>query len=319
VAFSNPITGGQGGLIRPSIKSPNFVHNVSGWTIDRNGNAEFNNGTFRGTITASTFQGTDFTINSAGYFLYNGAPAAGNLAFSIAQASGTDAFGNVYVAGVTGYFADGRTAYKLSANQAGVITALADNANPQSVGFFGNSMVTALGADITANASVTALSTPDADGRLRISSATAGAIVYTMNHLQSHGSFGAWVPDSATWQVFGVGGAPAYKADWSGATSFHGLGGIQKLQARITAEDELRLYGLATAAAGAGTTIATLAAGYFSATSTLFGECMIATAAGVESRAVFAIDTTGNILLPVAAVTGDVYGFNCTVPLGNVA
>jgi hypothetical protein len=42
-------------------------------------------------------------INSAGNFVYSGAPAAGNLAASLAPASGTDIFGNNYLAGVASY------------------------------------------------------------------------------------------------------------------------------------------------------------------------------------------------------------------------
>lgn len=96
VAFSNEITGGQGALVRPAIKSPNFVTGVSGWTIDRDGSAEFNNLSIRG-----TFNGTDFVINAAGAFFYSGAPATGNLIASIASVDGTDAHGNPYLAGVT--------------------------------------------------------------------------------------------------------------------------------------------------------------------------------------------------------------------------
>lgn len=49
VAFSNPITGGQGALVRPAIKSPNFLTGVSGWSIKKDGSAEFNNVVIRGT------------------------------------------------------------------------------------------------------------------------------------------------------------------------------------------------------------------------------------------------------------------------------
>lgn len=100
MSFSNPITGGQGALIRPAIKSPNFLTGVSGWTINRDGSAEFNNGIFRGTVTASTFQGTDFVINSAGFFLYSGTPALGNLVYAVAATPGTDSFGNAYFGGL---------------------------------------------------------------------------------------------------------------------------------------------------------------------------------------------------------------------------
>jgi hypothetical protein len=42
-SFSNPITGSNGDLVYNQIQSPNFVHGVSGWRIQRNGSAEFQN------------------------------------------------------------------------------------------------------------------------------------------------------------------------------------------------------------------------------------------------------------------------------------
>jgi len=51
--FRNPIIGGRSILIREAIKSPNYVPGVAGWTINRDGSAEFSNVTIRGaTITA---------------------------------------------------------------------------------------------------------------------------------------------------------------------------------------------------------------------------------------------------------------------------
>jgi hypothetical protein len=48
MSFSNPVVGGEDGeLIRPAIQSPNYVPGVSGWTINRDGSAEFNNVTIR--------------------------------------------------------------------------------------------------------------------------------------------------------------------------------------------------------------------------------------------------------------------------------
>lgn len=88
MSFSNPITGGQGALIRPAVKSPNFVTGVSGWTIRRDGSAEFNNVVIRNSIQAG-----------GAILLYNGTPAAGNLAISLAQSAGVDSFGNSYPAG----------------------------------------------------------------------------------------------------------------------------------------------------------------------------------------------------------------------------
>jgi hypothetical protein len=92
-------------LRRPAIQSPNFVTTVSGWTINADGSAEFNNLSIRG-----TFNGTDFIINSSGAFFYSSTPAAGNLIASIAPAAGTDASGNNYLAGSASYAATFATA-----------------------------------------------------------------------------------------------------------------------------------------------------------------------------------------------------------------
>jgi hypothetical protein len=46
----DPIAAGDGSLIFPALKSPNFVTTVSGWRISRNGDAEFNNAIIRGTL-----------------------------------------------------------------------------------------------------------------------------------------------------------------------------------------------------------------------------------------------------------------------------
>ncbi len=101
--FANPIIGGGGALVYPSIHSPNFITTISGWTIKKDGSAEFNNLTIRG-----SFLGTNFVINSLGAFFYSGAPATGNLIASIAGAAGADdGHGNAFRKGVTSYGAGG--------------------------------------------------------------------------------------------------------------------------------------------------------------------------------------------------------------------
>lgn len=102
----DPVLGGVV-LRRAAEQSPNYVAGVSGWTINADGTVEFNSGTFRGTVTAGTFAGTDFEINQSGAFFYNGTPAAGNLKFSIASSAGTDRFGNAYQNGFTAYYGGG--------------------------------------------------------------------------------------------------------------------------------------------------------------------------------------------------------------------
>jgi hypothetical protein len=63
--FTNEIAGGQGTLVRNWLQSQNFVTGVSGWQIQKNGNAEFNNGTFRGSITSGSNPGQHVVINDA--------------------------------------------------------------------------------------------------------------------------------------------------------------------------------------------------------------------------------------------------------------
>jgi len=92
-------------LMRAAIQSPNFVTGVSGWSINQNGSAEFNNITVR-----------NQTIIDGQAFFYLGTPGPGTLDASIADTAGTDQFGNAYLAGITTYSAAGVT------NQIGSVT-----------------------------------------------------------------------------------------------------------------------------------------------------------------------------------------------------
>lgn len=90
----------NGSLVLPSLHSPGFVHGVTGWSINKDDSAEFNNLTIRG-----TFIGTNWFINSSGEFFYTGTPAVGNL--SISHVPGTvnvsDGNGNIALPGDTVY------------------------------------------------------------------------------------------------------------------------------------------------------------------------------------------------------------------------
>jgi hypothetical protein len=90
--FGNAILGGASKLIRAAIQSPNYLAGVAGWTINKDGSVEFNNGTFRGTIV---FGGV------GQIFVYKGAPALNNLVAAISPSFGTDAYGNTYYPGLT--------------------------------------------------------------------------------------------------------------------------------------------------------------------------------------------------------------------------
>jgi hypothetical protein len=95
--FNNSILAGMGTLIRAMIQSPNYVAGVSGWTINKDGSAEFNNLTIRG-----TFFGSNFEVNSQGIFFYTSLPPTlGGLLIAIAPAAGVDSAGNSYAQGLT--------------------------------------------------------------------------------------------------------------------------------------------------------------------------------------------------------------------------
>ena len=105
--FNNPIIGGGGTLVYPAIKSPDFVDSVSGWEINKDGSAEFNNLEIRG-----TFIGTNWAISASGVFFYNGTPAANNLIMSFSNMlTGTDPYGNEFLSGLVTYALVGGTYY----------------------------------------------------------------------------------------------------------------------------------------------------------------------------------------------------------------
>lgn len=62
--FTNEVIGTNGVLIRNWLQSANYVAGVSGWQITKAGNAEFNNGTFRGSIEVGPNPGAHFVVNN---------------------------------------------------------------------------------------------------------------------------------------------------------------------------------------------------------------------------------------------------------------
>lgn len=89
--FGNPIVGGNT-LIRDDIQSQNYLAGAAGWIISKLGTAEFNQVTIRGALTVGGTQ-----------LYYNGTPALGNLIASISDSTGTDTYGNTYLAGISSY------------------------------------------------------------------------------------------------------------------------------------------------------------------------------------------------------------------------
>jgi hypothetical protein len=65
VPFTNPLVAGTT-LIRTAIHSPNYVQGVSGWTINKDGSAEFNNVTVRGALYVMGNNGSYVNIYTNG-------------------------------------------------------------------------------------------------------------------------------------------------------------------------------------------------------------------------------------------------------------
>lgn len=82
--FSNPIIGGGGGLVYPSIHSPDFKAGISGWNIARDGSAEFNDLSLRGTIN-----GTSFIVNKDGIFFYSGPLDSPGISYNTGATAGS--------------------------------------------------------------------------------------------------------------------------------------------------------------------------------------------------------------------------------------
>lgn len=74
MAFGNPVVGGTT-LIRQAIKSPNYVAGSAGWSINKDGSAEFNDLSARGDVTVGPSNGPQVVLET------QVSPAAGIIAF----------------------------------------------------------------------------------------------------------------------------------------------------------------------------------------------------------------------------------------------
>lgn len=86
--FSNPVAGSSGTLVRNQLQSQNFVTGISGWAIFKNGNVEFNGGTFRSTLIVGTVPGQHIIVDPVtdAILVYN---ASNQLIASITPTSQT--------------------------------------------------------------------------------------------------------------------------------------------------------------------------------------------------------------------------------------
>lgn len=109
--FANPIIGGSGALVYPSIHSPGFASGLIGWSIRKDGSAEFNNITIRGATIES---------GHGGVFVYDGVPMLGNSPILTIVSPGVtvDPYGNAVNAVLNiGPLNGGHTGFDLSGKQ----------------------------------------------------------------------------------------------------------------------------------------------------------------------------------------------------------
>lgn len=349
MAFSNEITGGQGTLVRPAIKSPDYSPGISGWSINKDGSAEFNNLTFRG-----TFRGNGVIINAAGFFLYSGTPAAGNMIGSWAPADGTDEFGNPYVAGLSLYDADQNLNNFLGGpdnaiwNQAGFpdgewvamtvgnfvmgVGSPTDGINLGTAGLLG---VLGVGfGSVWQSPSDPPGGTYTENAFVRLMAGTPGGGQGTVNEPVMQMDGGISVQDAVvkytstfdipSWRnVPEVWHTPVYGTNWLGSTTFNTSTNWGTLQYRKDAQDNLHICGAFKANTTApGATVFNLPAGYRPLKQ--WGVFCQRNNAGTLSSGNLAVSPSGNVILLTAtglAVTAsnEFLVPGGIIPLGNIA
>lgn len=234
IIFDNPVTAGTV-LVRQAIQSPDYSAGVSGWTVNIDGSAEFNNLTIRG-----TFFGTNYIFNSSGAFFYSGTPAAGNLIASIAAVGGNDSFGNAYVNGFAVYYMDGRTAASMAPSNslanAGTITSYSDDPTPAAASLFNGTLVVAGTPVVNSFQSMMQVlfNTSEVDFQFFDAASNDSNMVLK----PTANGYIAWKGGTfASWRN------PAYNTNWLTSTTFNGSTGNQALRYKNDAEDNFVIEG----------------------------------------------------------------------------
>lgn len=297
-------------LIRQAIRSQNYVSGVSGWSINSNGSAEFNNITVRNGTTVS---GTSL--------YYNGTPASGNLVASISSTAGIDTFGNQYLAGSCVYDTTNQIFAQLNAGSQifGTMTAGVPNTS------------TAASIKSSTSSGVVQFNSPNTP------SLTERAVMNLMC-----GSPGATLPqfNEPAVQIYDVTGSsiasllisgavirtdlfgsallwnsPSFGTGWSPGPAG---GTVQGLTYRKTAEDYLFVNGSMHATSTTPASVAfTIPAGYRPKITQRMA--CVQNNANTASIHFLEINSNGNCsVIPNLTAASDVY-INTIVPLGNVS
>lgn len=291
-------------LVLPAFQSPNYVAGSAGWAVFIDGSCEFNNGTFRGTIVVGPSTGKRIVIDSAAgtITMYN---AGGNItgqwsatgqSLTIQDSAGTELLSlNVDSLGAPGL-----------------------DVNPDSTRFTKGRINAVLDTVAGVDRGATFISSPYPTSL----GSSAQAFVYVTSKF-TDGTGVPLVQFSAPAIGFGQNWQnPPYAANWAGTTTFNGVGG-PTLMYRVDAEDNLWLYGLFTASAGAANPVFTLpnvsppvrpaASGWIFCQRNNGGTLSVGSAF---------ISSSGNVDLfagqGMGIAAGNQYFVNGKVPLGNI-
>lgn len=309
--FRNPIVGGGGALIYDNIHSPGFTHGSTGWSINKDGTAEFNGVTVRGTIILGN--GTTNTIildnTRDAMFVYDN---AGNLAFSISPTGGTDSLGNPYAPGAVSYVQGFPTQYVQLTS--GVLQM--HNGDPNLSLLFEMQTVIANGGPANNQPSTILRAPTNNNGSAELllyGTNTAGSAAPFMASCDAQSNndmdwlhrgmlkywrSGGW---AETWHQVGDVGEPAFAAGWSNLGAPFGNAKFMR-----TATGKIALSGVVQhpAAVAAPSTIFTLPAGYRPNRSVPRSVTAIGSDGAVQAQEVLVINSAGNVNLTSWTGTG---------------
>jgi hypothetical protein len=326
MAFANPITGSGGTLLRDAIKSPGYVSGSSGWSINADGSAEFNDVTIRGDSTS----GNALVVGDEdGPQVVIGANAvSGYVAFPTNDPSET-VTGNARGGLQSPWSATDKrlvVQYVSPAAAGGrfVIASMESAANGGAVPRYQlydiNGAVNTPLFIIQATGGLIGVST-EVDGDLTVDGSLFVGTTDTELERQAAGTLAVTsrlTRAGETWQT------PTFAANWASTGTLNGNSTFHGMQYRRDAEDNVWIYGAAVAS-GAGGTIFTLPSGYRPPTNNralLSGWCKPA-AGSVQAINVQVTDTGAvNVALTLAGITiaaGDQVWINGRFPLGNLS
>lgn len=310
--FTDPILAGDGSLIRPAAKSPDYTPGSLGWSINRDGTVEFNSGTFRGTISAATIIASILETATSGARIVidtsntiKAYDSSGTLIMTISPTTASiNITGSIKVinAAQPSFYmlCDGGS---ITLND-GVVTSGASFSISDGSGNQGAALIVQSPSQTSTQAAFKLIAkSPDGTVNpfmwVKQNMRVSGAVV------QADGSGGA-----ATWQT------PTYGTGWAGGPSG---GSRQALQYRITAEDELWLVGaMHSTSATPNATAFTLPAAFRPLA--FQQDVCIENFAGTFTLHELEIDTSGNVSIhPNLSASGHDLYINARFPLGNIA